>query len=59
MCPYEKNLETYLTILVHIEYMICKHIMLIKFWNETELIFWYNIKWLQMFLCYTNNSIYD
>ena len=37
--------------------MICKHILLITFLNEPKLILLPTIKWLQVLLCITNNSI--
>ena len=38
--------------------MICKHILLITFLNEPELIvFLHMVKWFQVLLCNTNNSI--
>ena len=38
-------------------YMICKQILLITFLNEPKLILLHALKWLQVFLCITNNSI--
>ena len=35
--------------------MICKHILLISFLNEAELIFLYTVKWFQVFLFKSNN----
>ena len=36
--------------------MICKHILLITFLNEPELILLHTVKWFQVLLCTTNNS---
>ena len=38
--------------------MISKHILMITFLNEPELIFWHNITWFPIFLSNMNNSIY-
>ena len=40
--------------------MICKHILLITFLNEPELIFLFpdKVKWFQVFLYNTNDSIF-
>ena len=37
--------------------MICKHILLITFLNEPMLILLHIVKWFQVLLCITNNSI--
>ena len=37
--------------------MISKHILLIMFLNESKLILLYSVKWSQVLLCITNNSI--
>ena len=37
--------------------MIYKHILLITFLNKPELIFLHTVKWFQVLLCITNNSI--
>ena len=39
---------------IYIEYMICKHVLLIAFLNEPGLIFFDAIKWFQVFLSNTN-----
>ena len=41
----------------YIKYMICKHFMLITFLNEPKIILLYTVKWFQVLLCITNNSI--
>ena len=41
----------------YIKYMICKQILLITFLEELELFFAHMVKWFQVFLCNTNNSI--
>ena len=38
-------------------HMICKHILLIMFLNEPKLILLHTVKWFQVLLCITNNSI--
>ena len=38
--------------------MICKHILLIKFLKEFELIFFHSVKWFQLFLSNMNNYVY-
>ena len=38
-------------------YMICKHILLMKFLNEPELILLHTVKWFQVLLRICNNSI--
>ena len=37
--------------------MICKHILLLIFLNEPNLILLHAVKWLQVLLCIINNSI--
>ena len=37
--------------------MICKHILLITFLNKPKLILLHTVKWFQVLLCITNNSI--
>ena len=37
--------------------MICKHILLITFLNDPQLIVLHIVKWFQVLLCITNNSI--
>ena len=37
--------------------MICKHILLIMFSNEPKLILLHTVKWFQVLLCITKNSI--
>ena len=37
--------------------MVCKHILLIMFLNEAKLILLHTVKWFQVLLCITNNSI--
>ena len=37
--------------------MICKYILLITFLNDPEVILLYTVKWFQVLLCITNNSI--
>ena len=37
--------------------MICKHILLIGFFNEPKLILLRTVKWFQVLLCITNHSI--
>ena len=37
--------------------MICKYILLRTFLNEPKLIFLHTVKWFQVLLCVTNNSI--
>ena len=37
--------------------MICRHILLITFLNETGFIFLHAVKWVQVLLCINNNSI--
>ena len=39
--------------------MICKSILLMTLLNKRKLIFLHTVKWLQRFLCITNNSIKD
>ena len=36
--------------------MICKHILLITFFNEPELMFLHTVEWFQVLLCITKNS---
>ena len=36
--------------------MICKHIFLITFWNESKLIFWHTVKGFQVLL-YNNHNL--
>ena len=43
---------------IYITYIIFKHILLIKFLNEQELIFLHTVKWFQAFLFNVNYSIY-
>ena len=38
--------------------MILKHVLLIKFLNEPELIFLHTVKWFQVLLSNMNNSIF-
>ena len=38
-------------------YITCKHIFLITFWNEPKLLLLHTVKWFQLLLCITNNSI--
>ena len=38
-------------------YIICKAILLITFLNESKLILLHAVKWFQVLLCVTNNSI--
>ena len=42
---------------IYILNMICKHILLITFLNEPEFICLHTVKWFQVFLSNTNNSI--
>ena len=42
---------------LYIKCMICKHILLITFLNEPKLILLQTVKWFQVLLCITNNSI--
>ena len=37
--------------------MICKHIMLITFLDKPNLILLHTVKWLQVYLCISNNLI--
>ena len=37
--------------------MICKHILLITFLNEPNLIQLHTVKWFKVLLCITNNLI--
>ena len=37
--------------------MICKHILFITFLNEPKIILLQTVKWFQLLLCITNNSI--
>ena len=37
--------------------MICKLILLIKFLKQPIFILWHTVKWFQVLLCITNNSI--
>ena len=37
--------------------MICKYILLITFLDEAKLIVLHSVKWFQVLLCITNNSI--
>ena len=37
--------------------MICKHILLIKFLNESDLILLHIVKWFHVLLCINSNSI--
>ena len=37
--------------------MICKYILLITFLNKSKLILLQTVKWSQVLLCITNNSI--
>ena len=37
--------------------MICKHILLTTFLNEPKLILLHTVKWFQVLLCITKNSI--
>ena len=41
----------------YISNMICKHMLLIMFLNESKLIIYHTIEWFQVLLCITNNSI--
>ena len=38
--------------------MTCKHILLITFVNEPELILFHTVKWFHLFRSNMNNSIY-
>ena len=38
-------------------YITCKHILLITFVNEPKLILLHTVKWFQVLLCMSNNSI--
>ena len=42
---------------MYITYMICKYILLIKFLNESNLIFLHTVKCVQVLPYITNNSI--
>ena len=42
---------------IYLLYRICRHILLITFFNEPELIFLHIIKCFQVLLCLTNDSI--
>ena len=42
---------------MYIEYMIFKQILLVTFLNEPKLILFHIVKWFQVLLCMTNNSI--
>ena len=51
--------KSFLYTYIYIKYMISKHILLIKFLNEPELIFFFlhTVKCFQVLLFDTNNSI--
>ena len=42
---------------IYISNMICKHILLKTFLNEPKFILLHSVKWLQVLLCITSNSI--
>ena len=50
---------SYQILFIHIYYIykICKHILLITLLNEPKLIYLHTVKWFQVLLCITNNSI--
>ena len=52
------NAESCLYIYIIYTYMISKHIMLITFLNEPQLMFLHTVRWFHFFLSNTNNSIY-
>ena len=39
--------------------MVYKHVLLITFLNEPELILFHTVKWSYLFLSYSDNSIYN
>ena len=47
----------YIYIYIYQIYMICKYLLLISFLNEPKLNYLHAVKWYQILLCITNNSI--